>query len=173
MIEVQTQIDHELDSLELSGYARELPSVVNKARTLVRDRQAHAMVGERLVEKGQLSCAEAMLAETSFLQFALLCAVTDQTVTPSGLADEYWHDFILHTHQYAEWCQRHFGRFLHHRPASRESLEERGVVQNSLRLYDIYFNSKTAAMAKCNGHDCHGTCTVHRSEKSDFTCDAA
>lgn len=35
---------------------------------------------------------------------------------PSKLVDEAWHVFILHTQQYAEFCTKHFGRFIHHVP---------------------------------------------------------
>jgi hypothetical protein len=37
---------------------------------------------------------------------------------PSQLADELWHEFILHTRDYAAFCQKAFGRMLHHTPAA-------------------------------------------------------
>ncbi|HEX5686414.1 MAG TPA: hypothetical protein VFY73_20490 [Ideonella sp.] len=37
---------------------------------------------------------------------------------PSQVADELWHEFILHTRNYDEFCRRAFGRFLHHTPAA-------------------------------------------------------
>ena len=37
---------------------------------------------------------------------------------PSRLADELWHEFILHTRDYAAFCQTAFGRTLHHVPAT-------------------------------------------------------
>lgn len=36
---------------------------------------------------------------------------------PSQVADDLWHEFILYTRQYQDFCQRAFGRFLHHTPA--------------------------------------------------------
>jgi hypothetical protein len=36
---------------------------------------------------------------------------------PSQAVDEAWHAFILSTKAYASFCQRAFGRFLHHHPA--------------------------------------------------------
>ncbi len=32
--------------------------------------------------------------------------------------DEAWHQFILYTKQYSDFCQRFFGRYLHHRPSN-------------------------------------------------------
>jgi len=37
-------------------------------------------------------------------------------LTPSELVDYGWHAFILHTVDYAEFCQRVVGRFVHHVP---------------------------------------------------------
>lgn len=36
---------------------------------------------------------------------------------PSQAADELWHEFILHTRHYEQFCRKAFGRFLHHTPA--------------------------------------------------------
>jgi hypothetical protein len=36
---------------------------------------------------------------------------------PSQLADDLWHEFILYTRNYQQFCQQGFGRFLHHTPA--------------------------------------------------------
>lgn len=39
-----------------------------------------------------------------------------QCLAPSELVDYGWHAFILHTADYAEFCQRVVGRFVHHVP---------------------------------------------------------
>jgi len=36
---------------------------------------------------------------------------------PSRVVDDLWHEFILYTQSYADFCKRAFGRFLHHTPA--------------------------------------------------------
>jgi hypothetical protein len=36
---------------------------------------------------------------------------------PSQVADDLWHEFILYTRNYQAFCERAFGRFLHHTPA--------------------------------------------------------
>jgi hypothetical protein len=36
---------------------------------------------------------------------------------PSQAADELWHEFILYTKDYSQFCDRAFGSFLHHTPA--------------------------------------------------------
>jgi hypothetical protein len=51
----------------------------------------------------------------------------DSTLTsshsPTKIVDEAWHEFILHTKIYAEYCNRRYGRFIHHVPSSRISNE--------------------------------------------------
>ncbi|MFH0243261.1 glycine-rich domain-containing protein [Streptomyces sp. HK10] len=50
---------------------------------------------------------------------AFLATVATATVpmVPSDDVDMGLHAFILHTKEYAEFCQQHAGRFLHHNPA--------------------------------------------------------
>ena len=36
---------------------------------------------------------------------------------PSQVVDELWHEFILYTKNYEQFCQQAFGDFLHHTPA--------------------------------------------------------
>lgn len=35
----------------------------------------------------------------------------------SQVTDDLWHEFILYTRNYEEFCRRAFGRFMHHTPA--------------------------------------------------------
>jgi hypothetical protein len=37
---------------------------------------------------------------------------------PSQVVDDLWHEFILYTRNYEAFCQKSFGRFLHHAPAA-------------------------------------------------------
>ena len=34
--------------------------------------------------------------------------------------DDMWHTFILFTRDYTDFCTEHFGRYIHHRPATDE-----------------------------------------------------
>lgn len=36
---------------------------------------------------------------------------------PSQVVDDLWHEFILYTRHYEQFCSKAFGRFLHHTPA--------------------------------------------------------
>lgn len=43
---------------------------------------------------------------------------------PSTLADDMWHEFLLHTRDYAAFCDAAFGQFLHHEPESTMSPDQ-------------------------------------------------
>ncbi|MER5727803.1 hypothetical protein ABT084_05505 [Streptomyces sp. NPDC002138] len=40
-------------------------------------------------------------------------------LAPSERVDPGWHTFMLHTQDYANWCQEQFGFFVHHAPNSK------------------------------------------------------
>lgn len=50
------------------------------------------------------------------LAFLGSCAVTTEPIGPSGIVDIGWHTFILYTSEYADFCERIAGRFIHHQP---------------------------------------------------------
>ncbi len=67
--------------------------------------------------------AEDIFQETK--KFLFLCQlpriyITDDLV----IIDEMWHNFILFTKEYHNFCQQHFGKYFHHLPASKKEKEE-------------------------------------------------
>lgn len=50
---------------------------------------------------------------------------------PSQAVDVAWHELILFTRQYEQFCQNAFGRFLHHTPA--EAMESTTVAQEGIK----------------------------------------
>lgn len=41
----------------------------------------------------------------------------ESVAMPSQVVDVAWHEFILFTREYANFCSKAFGRFIHHTPA--------------------------------------------------------
>lgn len=50
---------------------------------------------------------------------------------PSQVVDVAWHEFILFTRAYAEFCSKGLGRFLHHTPA--EAMKSKADAQIGIR----------------------------------------
>jgi hypothetical protein len=58
---------------------------------------------------------------------------------PSVVVDDLWHEFVLHTRDYATFCDTAFGRFLHHTPESAmtpagASANRHGALAATFRL---------------------------------------
>lgn len=66
-----------------------------------------------------LSGKDVELVERGLRQFFLACARSRRqfVAMPSQVVDAMWHEFILHTRAYRDWCQLALGWFLHHTPA--------------------------------------------------------
>jgi hypothetical protein len=63
-----------------------------------------------------ISTSHAEVVTRELQKFLCLCATSSQRFVPSAAVDEMWHEFILHTRDYAEFCTRNFRRFIHHVP---------------------------------------------------------
>jgi hypothetical protein len=50
------------------------------------------------------------------LAFLAACASAPRPLAPSAEVDLGWHAFLLYTREYADFCERVAGRFIHHRP---------------------------------------------------------
>ena len=50
---------------------------------------------------------------------------------PSVIVDDYWHEMVLHTREYAEFCDAALGRFLHHVPESAMSAADAAANRNA------------------------------------------
>ncbi len=66
-----------------------------------------------------LSGKDCDLVERGLRQFFLACHRSHSrfVAMPSRVVDTMWHDFIVHTRAYQDWCDPTLGRFLHHTPA--------------------------------------------------------
>jgi hypothetical protein len=52
--------------------------------------------------------------------------------------DEAWHQFILFTRQYIEFCQRYFGRYLQHNPSNAPKPEAQCSRPNEKTTFDEF-----------------------------------
>lgn len=81
----------------------------------------------------QLDAKDLALVNHGLRQFFLAYLKSDFkfVAMPSQVADDLWHEFILHTRSYQQFCQQAFGRFLHHTPAA--ALSNNQQVNTGLR----------------------------------------
>jgi len=54
---------------------------------------------------------------------------------PSQVVDDLWHEFILYTRNYQQFCRKAFGRFFHHTPAVVLDRQQRGSNAGLRRVW--------------------------------------
>lgn len=80
-----------------------------------------------------LSDEEVSLVFTALRDYFKLCnQAGNKTVSmPSQVVDVAWHEFILFTRSYKEFCTRALGRFLHHTPT--EAMKTPTLAQEGIK----------------------------------------
>jgi hypothetical protein len=76
---------------------------------------------EKLVKlRPDLTLKDRQLVARALRQFFLVYHKSGhkQVSMPSQVVDELWHEFILYTKNYQAFCQKAFGRYMHHTPAA-------------------------------------------------------
>jgi hypothetical protein len=92
----------------------------SKRAEYIRDYKLPPGLFEKLRKKHpHLSQKDCQLVGHALRQFfiAYLKAQKKDVAMPSQAVDDLWHEFILYTRNYAQFCRRAFGGFLHHTPA--------------------------------------------------------
>ncbi|MDH5681002.1 MAG: hypothetical protein OEZ36_05425 [Spirochaetota bacterium] len=72
------------------------------------------------------------------IRFLHLIAYSGERLTPSVDVDNVWHEFILCTRTYMDFCESQFGRFVHHYPGGTEDENQR-QFKRTLELYKGQF----------------------------------
>jgi hypothetical protein len=117
------------------------------------------VLGGKLEKACGIAPSECTQALTEVLRFLSLTQMSERQLTPSERVDLAWHEFILCTRQYADYCARYLGRFVHHDPGGSDA-SHRVQFLETIRLYNLCFgtpdprwwegpNSPQAAIANC------------------------
>ena len=89
-------------------------------RQFVREAPLPRFLGAKLREHyPQLSLRDTELVLHGLRQFFIAHLRSNRAFVamPSKVVDAAWHEFILHTRGYQQWCDAAFGKLLHHTPA--------------------------------------------------------
>ncbi|MFK8111324.1 MAG: hypothetical protein AB8B91_03955 [Rubripirellula sp.] len=123
---------------------------------------AQALLEEIPLLSAKISAAcsvegEAVLALlTEVLRFMHLIADSDQPMSPSQRVDLGWHEFILFTRRYAQFCDEHFQRMIHHSPGGSAASNQR-QFERTLESYRKRFGVPAPAFWGPSTPDC-GAC---------------
>lgn len=108
-------------------------------RNFIKSYQFPTVIKERISNHFPHLCDEELLLVMQGLrQYLLLCSYADGKVLamPSKVVDDAWHEFILITRAYNEFCLLGIGRFLHHTPAE-EIGSEAILAEGMLRAWEL------------------------------------
>ncbi len=98
-----------------------------------------------------------------------LDSASSSAVVPSEIVDLAWHEFILHTRLYSEYCQHRFGCFVHHVPLSplangnSPDEEKKDGKKCGTGIYPVS-PLEMEAHGKCSS-DCRSSCRKHVPEE--------
>ncbi|MBU0688108.1 MAG: hypothetical protein KJ850_11225 [Gammaproteobacteria bacterium] len=98
--------------------------VWNRRLGFMKDYQLPDAVLERFRQKRSgLSAEQERRVRDALYQYFHICqrARGKFVSMPSQVVDDLWHDFILFTRNYERFCDKAFGRFLHHTPVEAMS----------------------------------------------------
>jgi hypothetical protein len=97
-------------------------------------------VEERLVRKGLVSPEKMAEAVLEFKRYMVLVGLGYRGLGMlDAEVDEVWHAFILFTRDYADFCQRAFGTFIHHVPRTSRSPRPELTVDGFVTAYSEVF----------------------------------
>jgi len=131
---------------------------------------------KRLSYDLNLTNEEANIAFTELKKFLFICGTNKERLTPSLVIDDIWHQFVLFTKSYIDFCEENFGRVIHHLPDWEFSDESKN---KNLKCYirtceligsefgelnpNFWKNPNLLNAAKCSGDDtgttgCNSNC---------------
>jgi uncharacterized membrane protein YgcG len=94
-----------------------------------------ARVRKRLPQAGE---GEWPLVEMGLREWFVCCAWRGRAVLgmPSRAVDEAWHEFILDSIAYTDFCEKAFGEYLHHTPDEAMATPMGNALAETIRAWD-------------------------------------
>lgn len=132
-------------------------------RSLVSDDLFDRLV-EQIVKDGHADRRHAVRIMDQALAFLRACANNSGvSLRPSKAVDIGWHTFVLFTRDYAEFCARVAGRFLHHVPEEFNPPDSPAMTlsptMDAIRAAGMILDTELWAQGSADCSQCHGGCT--------------
>lgn len=97
----------------------------------------------RIAHEMKFSIEKASQLFEDVKRFLWAASQASSNTIPSPLIDEGWHAFILFTRDYADFCQKYFGEYLHHLPHTPgQGQVGNDVTKPSIELFHELFKGK-------------------------------
>ncbi|MFD4638863.1 glycine-rich domain-containing protein [Lentzea sp. NPDC058436] len=120
----------------------------------------------QLTSEHSMTVIEADRIITDTISFLLVCAADPHSrFRPSRQVDLGWHQFILNTRDYADFCDRVAGRFIHHvpdefdAPVGRATEDVLSPTVNAIKAAGLPFHADLWLGDDGRCSQCHAGCT--------------
>ena len=109
--------------------------------------------------------AEQLFADVRVFLYLSATREPNEEVIPTKALDAGWHEFLMFTQPYQEFCMSYFGTFVHHKPFTRaDKAAARGPRNNLIRARAILVFGATISSNWDSPHaECDGACAAECS----------
>ncbi|MBB6520391.1 glycine-rich domain-containing protein [Pseudoteredinibacter isoporae] len=107
---------------------------LQKQKKYIQSFRFNSLIAKKIKEKyPHLSDDDIALVFNALRDYFTLCHMAKRKMVamPSQVVDLAWHEFILVTRSYQEFCKKAFGQFLHHSPS--ETMPSPVSAQESIK----------------------------------------
>jgi hypothetical protein len=125
-------------------------------------------MAERIMKDQDIERSAAEAIVNSALGFLQLCACfPEQAFSPSKLVGVAWRAFILYTRDYAAFCEKVAGRFIHHEPGDMpDQAKDATTVHHTIQFmksHHVLFNTVLWFHARGETSGCYqgSVCSDH------------
>ena len=115
-----------------------LPGTLNHLLEAEQILRQKPILHQKIQEKGLIGKKRVTTALGEVIRFLYLIAYSKKKLTPGKTIDLVWHEFVLCTQTYAHFCEKSFGRFIHHDPGGSDD-ENQQQFRLTLKLYHLYY----------------------------------
>jgi hypothetical protein len=124
-------------------------------------------VREKLSKSGEIAPERMDAVEIEFKKFMAISYLEDRPIGMSSKeVDAFWHQFILFTRSYFDFCMTTFGQFIHHQPNTSATPLEPAGSDNFRNAYTTYFGEIPEMWLK-NEQPCTDCCSNDCSSIGD------
>lgn len=136
-------------SFDVSGMNAAITLFTDKNSKQIQDiiTQTMAYPMEKIVTRymidNNISAELAATHERELKRFLAICIIYQEPIGMRGAVDELWHTFIMFTKNYASFCNKIAGYFIHHTPNDEDTTKSERYT-SSIRFnlaYEKLFNT--------------------------------
>lgn len=124
------------------------------------DEQLWERLVSRIVKDEHMERPLAERVMNEALGFLQLCSKEpDNSYGPSETVDIGWHTFILYTREYAEFCNRVAGHFIHHAPTDVPGMDYTAEKSGKDTMQAMLAYGPVDEMLWVHAADCNDSCS--------------